>query len=80
VGFVTLQGTYEPPNGVVDFLDIAAVVDRFVNRPEAPPLLSVDLYGCAPDQVIDFRDIGSAVDAFKHIPYMISTGCSAPCP
>ena len=78
VGTSSGNGT-SPPDGQVDFQDIAAVVDGFVSSPNAPPLYQVDLFGCVPDQVIDFTDIAGAVDAFTGADY-VDTRCPVPCP
>jgi len=69
-----------PPNGVVDFLDISAVVDKFRNLPGAPTKSRTDLVGSLPDLVIDFVDISSCVDAFRGLPYPFSGPDLAPCP
>jgi hypothetical protein len=67
---------WTPSNGIVDFLDISATVDRFSSEPTAPPLEWVDIHPCLPEGVLDFMDIAYVVDAFKGQPYP----CAAPCP
>lgn len=57
------------PFGVVDFADIAAVVDCFTDSATAPPLVWCDITGgvnsyYVPDQAVDFTDISAVIDAF----------------
>jgi hypothetical protein len=59
----------QPPNGVVDFNDIASVVDKFKNSPGAPIKSRADVTPRGPDTIIDFVDIPSVVDAFRGRPY-----------
>jgi hypothetical protein len=58
-----------PPDGVVDFVDISAVVDKFKDLPGAPRKARADLSPDYLDKVIDFDDISSVVDAFRGFPY-----------
>jgi len=65
------------PQGVVDFVDISAVVDKFRNLPGAPGKVRADLINSTvshpePDRKIDFVDISYCVDAFR--------GAAAPLP
>jgi len=58
------------PQGVIDFIDITAVVDKFRNLPDAPRKAILDLINSnvtlpLPDRKIDFVDIGCCVDAFR---------------
>ena len=58
------------PQGVVDFVDISAVVDKFRNLPSAPRKARADLLNSTvtepkPDRKIDFVDISYCVDAFR---------------
>jgi len=58
------------PEGVVDFVDISAVVDKFRNLPGAPRKARVDLINsdvaqALPDKKVDFVDISYCVDAFR---------------
>ena len=69
-------GAWTPPNGIIDFDDIAATVEAFKGLPTAPPLFWVDMFPCAPNGIIDFNDIYTVVDAFRGLPYP----CPAPCP
>ena len=57
------------PQGVVDFVDITAVVDKFKNLPGAPAKSRVDVGPAVPDQLIDFVDIPWVVDGFRGLPY-----------
>jgi hypothetical protein len=59
------------PEGIVDFVDIASVVDKFRNDPAAPrkaraDLVGADRYDPVPDQKIDFTDVAFCVDAFRN--------------
>jgi len=59
----------QPPNAVVDFVDISCVVDKFKNLPGAPIKSRTDVAPDVPDKIIDFVDIPSVVDAFRGRPY-----------
>ncbi len=72
-------GSLGPPDGMVDFSDISALVDGFRGLPSAMPLYRTDLFGCVPNQSIDFIDIAGDVDAFKGFTYLGSSGCPGPC-
>jgi len=67
---------YDPPDGNVNMMDIAALVDSQRHLPGAPECYRSDrigwLFSCDPDQVIYAFDIQMAVQAFQGIPY--------PCP
>jgi len=68
----------DPPNDVVDFVDVAAVVDKFRNLPcvegessgvprkARADLVNSTLYLPPPDRKVDFVDISYCVDAFRH--------------
>jgi hypothetical protein len=69
VGFCTLESC-SSPQGVVDFVDINAVVEKFKNEPFAVPKTVADLANSnisnpLPDRKVDFVDIALAVDAFR---------------
>ncbi len=58
------------PDGVVDFDDITAVVEKFRNEPGAPiksraDLINSDVTDPEPDRKVDFVDITFCVDAFR---------------
>ncbi len=58
------------PDGVVDFDDITAVVEKFSNEPGAPiksraDLINSDVTNPEPDRKVDFVDITFCVDAFR---------------
>jgi Zn-dependent metalloprotease len=57
------------PDGVVDLLDISAVVDRFIHAPGAVALHRADLTPAIPDGVVDFTDVAAVVSAFRGQPY-----------
>ena len=73
------------PNGIVDFVDISASVDRFKNAPGTQSRTWFDIAPNNPMQGvnfdIDFNDISTVVDAFKGLDYPFS-GPTAPavCP
>jgi hypothetical protein len=59
-----------PPDCVVNFIDIPALVDKFSGAPGAPRKARADLIGAGctdpnPNRKVDFLDIGYAVDAFR---------------
>ena len=62
-------GGPSPPDGIVDFFDIGACVDRFRDVVGAPTLERADLYPDVPDGLVDFNDIRSVVDAFRGFAY-----------
>ena len=70
-----LDGAWTPPNGVVDFRDISATVDRFRSAPTSPSLESCDIAPETPNSVVDFEDISYVVDAFRSLPYPFELPC-----
>lgn len=59
------------PQGVVDFNDITAVVEKFKNEPDAPrkaraDLINSDITQALPDKKVDFVDVSYCVDAFRN--------------
>lgn len=58
-----------PPDGVVDFIDISAMVEKFKNLPGAPRKARADVAPDLADRVIDFLDISYCVEAFRALPY-----------
>jgi hypothetical protein len=58
-----------PPQGSVNFDDIAAIVAKFANKPGAPSKTRADMSPSMPDKIIDFVDISRAVDAFRGLVY-----------
>jgi len=59
------------PQGVVDFVDISAVVSKFRNEAAAPrkaraDLINSDVAVAVPDGKVDFVDISYCVDAFRN--------------
>lgn len=63
---------WAPPDGVVNFLDIHAVLQKFMLDPTAPHFTWVDLDGQWPDQLIGFGDVAVAVFGFVGDPYPAS--------
>ncbi len=68
VGDCTLTAC-SSPQGIADFVDIAAVVDKFKNTDGAQSKTRTDLAGNLPDLKIDFMDISYAVEAFRGLGY-----------
>ena len=59
-----------PPQGVVDFVDITAIVEKFKNEPNAVRKARADLINATtslakPDRKVDFVDIGYCVESFR---------------
>jgi len=72
------------PQGVVDFVEIAADVDKFRNLPSAPMKSRADIINSstgipAPDQKVDFVDISCVVDAFRSAPCALPGPPVDPC-
>ncbi|GAH89231.1 unnamed protein product [marine sediment metagenome] len=61
--------SWTAPDGIVDFMDITAVADKFKNLPTAPIKVRCDISSNIPDQKVDFVDISYITDAFKEEPY-----------
>jgi hypothetical protein len=74
------------PQGVVDFVDISAVVDKFRNLPTAPrksraDIINSDTFQADPDRKVDFVDISCVVDAFRNTPCaLVGPPTTDPCP
>ena len=72
-----------PSDGSVDIIDVVAILDRFRDLPDAPPIHRVDLIAlglrCRPDGSIDIIDVSMALDAFRGFSYAETTGCTGPC-
>jgi C1A family cysteine protease len=77
-----IWGDIVAPDGVVDFIDISALVDKFKGEPGALSKVVTDLAGDMPNRVIDFSDISNCVDGFRGMPYPFDgyEGCSPPSP
>jgi len=61
-------GDVIPPFGGAsqpNFADVAAIVDSFIGRPTAPPLVRTDLVPKTPNHVANFSDINAAVGCFQ---------------
>jgi hypothetical protein len=65
------------PDGLINFIDISAVVEKFKDEPGAPIKARSDVAGDIPDRIIDFTDISETVDAFTSVPptYAGPSGC-----
>lgn len=62
-----------PPQGVIDFIDITAAVDKFRNLPTAVQKARADVINNntatpVPDRKVDFVDISSVAEAFRGSP------------
>ncbi|MCO6436319.1 MAG: hypothetical protein J5J06_04445 [Phycisphaerae bacterium] len=66
------------PNGIVNGIDVLAAVNRFENRPTAPPLVWVDIDGAVPNELVNGNDILRIVLAFQSPAYPFDD--PAPCP
>ncbi len=62
-------------NGVLNALDISAVVSRFKNSPGAIPFEQANVWACTPDFNIDALDIVNVVDAFKGFAFSCVISC-----
>ncbi len=71
-------GDVTDPLGVVNFGDIAGVVDRFRGLPQANSIARCDLRPANPDFVVDFADVTMALDAFKATPYPFAAQSNCP--
>lgn len=65
-----IPGHWDPPQGVVEYNDISAVVDGFKNSPGAPIKAKVDVIPSdtsrpVPDQIVDFVDISYLIGGFR---------------
>jgi hypothetical protein len=65
------------PDARVDFLDIAAVVDKFRNLETAPSKTRTDLAPSVPDLRVDMNDVSHVVGAFRGdgYPFLVSQPC-----
>jgi hypothetical protein len=66
-----VPGQWDPPQGVVDFVDISCVVDKFKNTPGSLRKARADIMGNGPadpipNRKVDFVDIGQTVDCFRN--------------
>lgn len=73
------------PDGRVDIIDAAAIIDAFRNLPTAPELYRADLIAnsfdlCTPDRKIDIVDVVSSLDGFRSSSFAATWSCSVPCP
>jgi hypothetical protein len=82
VGCITPQ--CDPPQGVVDFVDISSCVEKFKNSPLSPQKAKADVINATitlppPDRKVDFVDISCIVEAFRGVPCPLP-GPQAHCP
>lgn len=66
-----------PPNNIVNFQDVAAIVASFNGSASAPTIPRADLYPGVPDRIVNFLDISADVGAFQGKPYPFAgpSGC-----
>jgi hypothetical protein len=69
------DGAWTQPNGIVDFEDISAIVDRFKGEPSAPSVERCGIAPQTPNGIVDFEDIGHVVDAFRGVGYPFGLPC-----
>ncbi len=74
----------DPPQGVVDFVDISSCVEKFKNTPLSPQkaradIIASDIAQPSPDRIVDFVDISCIVEAFRGAPCPLP-GPQAHCP
>ena len=79
---------WSPPNGIINFNDVAATVFAFQQAPglTLPEVMWVDVHGSdsgvpifdPPDHVANFADIGFIVAAFEGRPYPFSDPADCP--
>jgi hypothetical protein len=62
---------WSPPQGVVDFMDVWAAIDKFRGVPTAPHMTWVDLAPEVPQFSVDLSDIAAVVDGFIGLPYPV---------
>ena len=58
-----------PPNGVVDILDLFAVINAFASVPGTVSKVRADIEPAVPDFIINISDALVVVDAFAGVPY-----------
>jgi len=84
VGYCPQGAPCTPPNGVVDFTDLSALVDELRNLPGAPIKSRADIAGelpippGLPDRKVDFVDYPREVDAFQGEPYPYARPTACP--
>ena len=66
------------PDGNADFIDIAAMVDKFKDVDGAPSKTRADLGPDIPDKLVDFLDVSMAVDAFLNYGYPFAGPTACP--
>ncbi|MBI4719315.1 MAG: hypothetical protein HY763_16080 [Planctomycetes bacterium] len=64
-----LLGAWSPPQGVMDFMDIVALIHKFQNRPTAVHTTRADLDPDVPQFMINVADIARAVQTFVGFHY-----------
>jgi hypothetical protein len=69
---------WTPPDGVVNFDDIQAVVQTFEGVANAPHWSAVDLEAEVPNAIINMTDVQLAVLAFEGAPYPFSDPADCP--
>ena len=78
------QGGWSPPDGVVNLIDVAAVIATYNNTSSAVPIAWADLDNLEPDRAINFGDIFVAAQAFQRLPFPYFDPCfcaaQPPCP
>lgn len=57
------------PNGISNFNDVSAIIQKFQGDSTAPHFTWVDLHAESPNTVINFSDVQTAIQAFQGMPY-----------
>ena len=69
---------WSAPDGVVNFNDVQAIVQKFVMAPTAPHFTWVDVEGEVPNEVINFSDVFRVVLAFQGAEYPFAAPADCP--
>lgn len=79
VGNPDAFGNWPPPQGIVNFNDVVAVLQGFQGDPNAPPLMWIDVAPETPNYWINFEDVFWVISAFGGNEYSINepAGCPA---
>ncbi|GAG19206.1 unnamed protein product, partial [marine sediment metagenome] len=73
-----IGGLWTPPEGVVNFDDIQAIIQTFERVPDAPHWAAVDLDAEVPNAVINLTDVQLTILSFEGGPYPFSDPANCP--
>lgn len=68
-----------PPNGIVEIIDVVAILDKFKNAPTAPIKARCDIDPANLDGLVTITDITSALSAFGGEIYPFPPPSTPPC-